>query len=207
MSLSPTTSTPTEQLIFPTPKSQKEYPTSEDIIFPSSTPTIIPTSTLPPSSNPIPEQSPTSTKEVVMEEISLSAWEEKTYRTINELREEKNLPTLEFSPLLTEIARERSLDMATRNYFSHTTPEGLMVYDLLEQKGLYPYGGELLFRTSANDSQIEEVMQETIRLFLESPNHQQVLLRPNYSLIGIGYALSEEDNLKYVTLLLSFPLK
>lgn len=192
------TPTPTEQLSLPTPKLEKQYPTPENIIFPSPTP--VPTFT------PIPIP-PTRTKEMVIPEISLSLWEERTYQAIQELRKERNLPTLELSSSLTEIARQRSLDMATRNYFSHTTPEGLMVFDLLDQTGnYYPYAGENLARTNLNDSQIEEVIQEIMKEFLESRGHRRNLLRPEFSLIGVGFAFSEEDNIKYITIVFaSFP--
>lgn len=188
-------------IIHPTPTEA-----TEKIIFPSPTPTIeitpTPTPHPTPTFTPTPESSPTPTKEIEISEIILSLWEEKTYQTINELRKERNLPALELSQPLVEVARERSLDMATRNYFSHTTPEGLMVFDLLDQTGnYYPYAGENLARTNLNDSRIEEVVQEMMKKFLESRGHRRNLLRPEFNLIGIGYAFSEEDNIKYITII------
>lgn len=183
-----------EPTITPQPPATPEFtPTPENIIFPSPTP--VPTFT------PIPIP-PTRTKEMVIPEISLSLWEEKMYQAIQELRKESNLPTLELSQSLIEIARRRSLDMATRNYFSHTTPEGLMVFDLLNQTGnYYPYASENLARTNHNDSQIEEAIQEIMKKFLESGMHRRNLLRPESSLIGVGFAFSEEDNMKYITII------
>jgi len=37
--------------------------------------------------------------------------------------------------------------------------------------------------------------------FLKSPTHKRNLLRPEFSLIGIGYAPSEEGNFKYITII------
>lgn len=189
-------------IISPSPTSTVEI-TPSPVLHPTSTQTPIPT----PTPHPTSRLFPTPTKESEIAEISLSLWEEKSYQAIQELRKERNLPALELSSSLTEIARQRSLDMATRNYFSHTTPEGLMIFDLLDQTGnYYPYAGENLARTNLNDSQIEEVIQEIMKEFLESRGHRRNLLRPEFSLIGIGYAFSEEDNIKYITIVFtSFP--
>jgi len=158
-----------------------------------------------PRSTPIPTLTPIPTPEIIFpEEIHLSPWEEKTYQAIEELRLQTGLNTLDLSEPLVELARERSADMASRNYFSHTTPEGLMVFDLLKEKGLYPYGGEILFRTNADGSQIEETIEVTIKKFLKSQSHRQILLRPIYRSVGIGSAVSEDD-FRIVTIIFSFP--
>lgn len=196
-------STPTEHIATPPIEIKEKYLTPENIVFPTAIITIPPTPTFTPTSLPTP--TPEIVISEIISEIILSPWEEKTYQAIQELRRQENLPLLELSEGLIEVAHERSLDMATRNYFSHTTPEGLMVYDLMAQRGLYPYGGELLART--NIDRVEEASQEIIENFLGSPAHRQILLAPYYNLIGVGYALSEEDNIKYITIVLSFPVK
>jgi uncharacterized protein YkwD len=48
-------------------------------------------------------------------------------------------PPLALDPTLVESARLHSLDMSARNYFSHTTPEGLGPYDRMMAAG-YPAG-------------------------------------------------------------------
>lgn len=191
--------TPTEHVAPPPLETKEKYLTPENIVFPTATITIPPPT---PTSTPTPF--PTQAPEVVESEIILSLWEEEMYQAIQELR--GNLPPLELSSPLIEVARERSLDMATRNYFSHITPEGLMVFDLLDERGpYYPYVGEILFRTIADDSQVEWAIEEAIRQFLDSPNHEKIFLGENYRLIGIGYALSEEDNFRYVTIIFTSP--
>lgn len=199
---STTSPTPTEHKVFPTPETKKKNLTPENIIFPTATITIPPST---PTFTPSPL--PTPTQEVIESEIILSLWEEKTYQAIQELREGRGLPTLELSQPLTEVARERSFDMATNNYFSHKNSEGReVVFDLLDKTGVYySYAGEILYRTDVNDSQIDGAIQEVMKQFLGSYNHQKVLLRENYSLIGIGYTLSEEDNFRYVTIIFASP--
>lgn len=182
-----------ETIIFSTP-TEKPTLTSTPTEIPTFTPTatIIPTPTETPTPIPL-----TPTKEAIIPELSLSLWEVGIYQAITELRSQENLPPLELSDPLVEIARERSLDMATRNYFGHTTPEGLMIFDLLDQTGIYyPYAGENLART--NISQIEEAVQTIMKQSNNSPTHRKNLLNPAYNLIGIGYAFSEEDNLRYI---------
>ena len=55
---------------------------------------------------------------------------------INAQRTAAGLPPLRFEPSLVELARARSVDMATRDYFSHTTPEGKQVQELARAAGL-----------------------------------------------------------------------
>lgn len=187
-------------------ETQRDLLSPPVVIFRTPTPTPFPspTRTPTPTHTPTPEPSPTPTRELEISEISLSPWEKEMYQAIQELRKERNLPALELSSSLTEIARQRSLDMATRNYFSHTTPEELMVFDLLDQTGnYYPYAGENLARTNINEP--EEAVQEIMEDFLESGTHRRNLLRPEFSLIGIGYAFSEENNIKYITIIFVSP--
>lgn len=199
---STTSPTPTEHKVFPTPETKKKNLTPENIIFPTATITIPPST---PTFTPSPL--PTPTQEVIESEIILSLWEEKTYEAIQELRKERGLPFLEPSEHLIGIARERSRDMATRNDFSHENSEDrIIVFDLLDQTGpYYPYVGEILFRTIADDSQVEWVVEKAMNDFLESQNHRKILLKPVYRLIRIGYTLSEEDNFRYVTIIFASP--
>ena len=47
----------------------------------------------------------------------------------------QNRPYLTCDPTLTYVARARALDMGTRNYFSHTNPDGIGPNYLINQNG------------------------------------------------------------------------
>jgi len=63
--------------------------------------------------------------------IALTRHESAMLEAINAQRAIAGLPALRFEPALLPVARGRSGDMAARGYFSHTTPEGQTVQDLL----------------------------------------------------------------------------
>lgn len=129
--------------------------------------------------------------------LALSDLEGQMWEAINAERANAGLPRLAIDGRLTVLARERSIDMITRGYFSHTTPEGVMIFDLLSAAGIYsPYTGETLARTNAEASQ---AVQLAVAGFMNSPAHRQIVLSPRYTDLGVGAATSPEG-MKYFTL-------
>jgi len=110
------------------------------------------------------------------------------WEAINGERANAGLPPLAIDGRLVGLARERSNDMMTRDYFSHTTPEGKMIFDFLDARGIYsPYAGENLARSNAEASQ---VIQLVLSGFMNSPTHRKVMLNSHYTYLGIGEAIS-----------------
>jgi uncharacterized protein YkwD len=116
---------------------------------------------------------------------------------LNRQRAEYGLPMLFEDGDLSSLASQRSGDMAERGYFSHTTPEGLTVFDVMAERG-YAYGAvsENLFH---NPDQLAAAPAATEAL-LSSPTHRANLLSPGYSRVGVGIAGGQ--NGAYFTLLL-----
>jgi uncharacterized protein YkwD len=95
---------------------------------------------------------------------------ERMMEKVNAARRESGLPALVLDAALDEVALERSVDMATRRYFSHTTPEGLNVFDLMDRRGLpYRMAGENLARNTFVERDPSAV---AVRGFLNSPPHR-----------------------------------
>lgn len=106
--------------------------------------------------------------------------------SINNVRAEAGRPPLTEHGTLREVAVERSEDMAERQYFSHTTPEGVDVFVLLDQRGVgYRIAGENL---AWNTGQSAESAAIAMRAFLASPPHRANLLRAEFSQVGVGVA-------------------
>src|SRR3954470_24673345 len=64
---------------------------------------------------------------------------------INEMRIEAGVDVLAPDTSLGAVAEERSDDMATRHYFSHTTPDGTDLFELLDERGIpFSIAGENL---------------------------------------------------------------
>ena len=106
---------------------------------------------------------------------------------VNQVRAEAGLPPLAEDGNLDALAIERSADMAARHYFSHTTPDGLTVFDLLQERGLsYRLAGENLAWNTYDPSRSGAV---ALQGFLNSPPHRANLLNPEYTVIGVGVAI------------------
>ncbi len=92
--------------------------------------------------------------------------------------------------LLVELASQRSADMANRNYFSHYTPEGTSIFNLLEWSGTpWRYAGETLQRNNYPSAQSATVAAHSL---LNSPPHRAVIMDPQYTAIGIGHAVNAQ---------------
>lgn len=98
----------------------------------------------------------------------------------NKDRVAANVAELKVSPLLEKAAQMKALDMATRGYFAHNTPEGLTPWYWFREAGYnYTYAGENL---AVNFEESEEV--ETA--WMNSRGHFLNIVNPKFTEIGIA---------------------
>ena len=103
--------------------------------------------------------------------------------TINNLRKENGLQMLKLNQTLKNIAYSRSQDMIDRSYFSHNTPEGKSIFNILvESEVMYAYAGENLYNCTPPSMGPPEAIIST---WLGSENHRANIFNPNYSQVGI----------------------
>jgi len=110
---------------------------------------------------------------------------------------------LKRDPVLNEIARARSKDMASRGYFSHEDPAGgplPLEKLLLENKVQYKQAGEniayFLGPTTA------DVLPElSSAKWMDSPPHRENIMEAAYNLTGFGIASvkTDEGTMWYLT--------
>ena len=107
---------------------------------------------------------------------------------VNQLRLNAGLPPLAEDATLDALASSRSADMAARNYFSHTTPEGTTIFNLIQQIGLsYQLAGENLAYNYGGE---RDAVSIALNGFVNSPPHLANLMNAQYSGIGVGTAQS-----------------
>jgi len=129
--------------------------------------------------------------------VALLDLESQMWEALNGERANAGLPLLAIDERLVGLARERSNDMMSRAYFSHTTPEGKMIFDFLDSRSIdSPYAGENLARTDAEASQ---AVQLALSGFMNSGTHRKNVLNSHYTHLGIGEATSPEG-MRYFTL-------
>lgn len=102
--------------------------------------------------------------------------------TTNEQRANEQQPTLALNDQLSQAAQAKANDMASRDYWSHTTPDGKTPWDFIDQVG-YPY------QTAAENLAYGfNSSSETTKGWLNSPEHRKNLLDSSYSQVGFGIA-------------------
>ncbi len=130
--------------------------------------------------------------------VSLSPLEADFTRRLNAERAAAGLPALAVDGELVSIARVRSNDMASRDYFSHTSPDGQTAFTLIDQRGIsYSWAGENLAR---NNYPLAETIAVAVRDLMASPPHRDNILSPNYTRLGVGYA-DDGSGMHYFTMI------
>lgn len=117
---------------------------------------------------------------------------------LNGSRVERGLSALRLEPRLIALAKQRSDDLVTRDYFSHTTPEGTTVFDDMDRQHItYLLAGENLGRCNYP---LPESAQIVHQAFLKSPDHAENELDPSFNRVGIGMAVAPNGFIYYTEL-------
>lgn len=99
---------------------------------------------------------------------------------VNKERKSIGLDILTENCRLSQAAQEKSEDMASNNYFAHTSPDGLTPWHWIEESGYdYIYAGENL---AINFSSAENQH----KAWMESSEHRKNIISPNYGEIGVA---------------------
>ena len=159
---------------------------------PVSTPTPVPSA----PTNPPPPPAPSCPA------ASMSSYAFDLFNAINDQRAQNGMLALAADGCVTFVAQLRSDDMAARNYFSHSSPEGTGAFDLLDANGV-PHGwaGENLARNNYPDA---EAVGIAIRDLMASPGHRDIIVSGNYTALGVGYA-DDGTGMKYFTMVFIGP--
>jgi uncharacterized protein YkwD len=100
---------------------------------------------------------------------------------VNGVRADSGCQPLKVDPKLAQAAQEHSTDMAERNYFDHTTPEGLTFADRIVNAGYPTPGAENI---AVGQQNADEVMQG----WMNSDGHRANILNCDLHTIGVGLA-------------------
>ena len=91
-------------------------------------------------------------------------------------------------PALRTSARGHSRDMATRDYFDHTSPEGKGPSNRAVEAG---YQGSFV---GENIAAGQPDPGRVVQAWLDSPGHCLNLMDPRYRVLGVGYFFEQNDN-------------
>jgi uncharacterized protein YkwD len=120
--------------------------------------------------------------------------EEQVYQRINEIRQKQGLSQLRHNEKLAVVARHYSEQMAQKNFFSHTSPEGSTMVQRVKKAGIfYLMIGENLFMCT----NIPQPVPSAVQGWMDSPGHRENILRPEYRETGLG--VWRKGNTYYMT--------
>lgn len=112
---------------------------------------------------------------------NVSATEQAVLDLTNAERKKAGLQPLRIDAALQKSAKQKSTDMATNHYFSHTSPTYGSPFDQMKQNGI-------TYRSAAeNIAMGQRSAQEVVTAWMNSAGHRQNILTSNFTHIGIGY--------------------
>lgn len=117
----------------------------------------------------------------VAEADSVAGFEAQVVELTNAERAKYDLAPLKaYNPLM-KVARAKSQDMASNNYFSHTSPTYGSPFDQIKAAGItYRAAGE-------NIAQGQRTPEEVVQAWMNSEGHRANILNSSFTHIGIGY--------------------
>ncbi|MFY9175266.1 MAG: CAP domain-containing protein [Peptococcia bacterium] len=126
------------------------------------------------------ETTPDSTLQKPEKPITgVSQEEQDMVQLINKERAAAGLAPLQIDPKLVEIARLKSQDMITNNYFAHNSPTYGDPFAMMKSFGVsFVYAGENLAGNPSMTNAHEDLMN--------SPGHRANILNSNYTHVGVG---------------------
>ena len=131
------------------------------------------------STNTVSETEQSSNASTSVNEID--AIEAKVVELTNAERAKNGLSALQMDTQLMAAAREKSEDMKTNQYFSHTSPTFGSPFDRLKALGIsYQSAGE-------NIAKGQQTAEEVVEAWMNSEGHRANILDANFTHIGVGY--------------------
>ena len=110
---------------------------------------------------------------------------------VNAERAKVGLKALIVDSKLTNMARVKSQDMITNNYFSHYSPKYGSPFDMMKTFGIS-------YRTAGENIAMNQSMESAHTALMNSEGHRANILGASYTKIGIGIVKDSRGYL-YIT--------
>lgn len=115
---------------------------------------------------------------------AVSAYEQKVVELTNQERAKNGLKPLALDTALSKVAREKSRDMQSKGYFSHTSPTYGSPFDMMKKFGItYRSAGE-------NIAMGQPTPEAVVKAWMNSEGHRANILNSGYTHIGVGHVAS-----------------
>jgi uncharacterized protein YkwD len=119
-------------------------------------------------------------------------------QALNADRTARGLVPVRIDSRLMSIARGRSVDMATKHYFSHTQPDGRNVFNILNAKSIKWYtAGEIIAKN--NYGTLAQSVEGANIQWMNSAGHKAIIVSTSMNYVGVGLAIEAGTGVKYWT--------
>ncbi|WP_030566905.1 CAP domain-containing protein [Streptomyces aureocirculatus] len=108
-----------------------------------------------------------------------TAAEAEVLTLVNEERAKAGCRPVRADTALADLAGAFSADMATRDFFAHTDPDGATPWDRAEKAGIADLGGENIARGQVD-------ARSVMAAWMDSPGHRANILNCDYKTMGVG---------------------
>ncbi|MGW7080633.1 CAP domain-containing protein [Streptomyces sp. NPDC054866] len=169
----------------PSPSQSTEKPSAEPSKKPSSKAPTAPKTdekkkTKPPSPSRTPSEKPKAPPAAGSKSPSAESVAEADVLTlVNQERAKVGCSPVSGDAALASLAGDFSADMAERDFFDHTDPDGATPWDRAEKAGISDLGGENIARGQAN-------AQSVMDAWMNSAGHRANILNCDYKTLGVG---------------------
>ena len=111
----------------------------------------------------------------------VSSEEQEVLRLVNIERQKAGLSPFKMSAQLSNVARDKSKDMAHNNYFSHQSPTHGSPFDMMRAYGInYRTDGENIAKGYNSAASV-------VNGWMNSPGHRANILNSSFGTLGVGY--------------------
>ncbi|MEV0173986.1 CAP domain-containing protein [Streptomyces sp. NPDC050803] len=163
-----------ERTASPSPSTSSAAPTKKPTEKPTATPTKAPETTPSKAATKAPEK--TTEPATVSAEAAAAA---EVLKLVNEERAKVGCSAVAANSALTELATAFSEDMAARDFFDHTDPDGASPWDRAAKAGITNLGGENIARGQADAAAVMDA-------WMHSPGHKANILNCDFKTLGVG---------------------
>jgi len=128
------------------------------------------------------------------------AIEQAVHKRVNRLRRDNSVGTISYSDHLSAIALQHSRDMASQDYFDHTSPDGESAADRYHRFGHddRSVGENIALRQPGPTAGADDIADRVVEGWMDSSGHRENLLRDRFEAEGIG-VFCDPDRTVYVT--------
>jgi uncharacterized protein YkwD len=119
--------------------------------------------------------------------VQNETYELEVIHLVNQERVSRGLHPLRLNNVLTNAARDHNQDMINNEFFDHLGSDGSWPWDRACNRGYAPYGWGDCY-VAENIAGAQTTPAQVFNAWMNSPNHRDNMLDPDYREIGVGHA-------------------